>query len=128
MHSLIALLAGAVLLATAPAGAAPRLQGEAELARALEGRVAGKPVRCINLNSVRSSRIIDRTAILYETGGTIYVNRPSGARRSLDRWDTLVTRPFGSRLCSVDIVRLYDTTSRMQTGFVFLGEFVPYRR
>ena len=128
MRSLIALTAAAVILTSAPGVAAPRLKGEAELARALEGRVAGEPVRCINLRAIRSSRIIARTAIIYEAGGTIYVNRPAGGAESLDHWDTLVTRPFGSQLCSIDIVRLYDTGSRMQTGFVALGEFIPYRR
>ena len=56
------------------------------------------------------------------------MNRPRGGAQGLDRWDTLVTRPFGSRLCSVDTVELYDTSARMVHGVVFLGEFVPYRR
>jgi hypothetical protein len=108
--------------------AAPRVDPEVRLARALEGRVAGKPVDCIQLRSIRSSRIIDDTAILYDTGGTLYVNRPRAGRESLDQWDTLVTRTHSSQLCSIDVVHLYDTGSRMQTGSVFLGEFVPYRK
>ena len=128
MRRLVSLLIGSVLLAAAPAGAAPRLDPEQRLARAIEGRVAGEPVRCLNLRNIRSSRIIDRTAIIYEAGSTLYVNRPRAGRESLDQWDVLVTRPFGSQLCSVDVVHLYDTASRIQTGFVFLGDFVPYRK
>ena len=128
MRSFLFLAAGAALLAASAAQAAPRLEPEARLARALEGRVAGAPVDCISLNRVRSSQIIDETAILYEIGDTIYVNRPRAGSRSLDRWDILVTRTFNTRLCSIDAVRLYDSASRFQTGTVFLGEFVPYRR
>jgi hypothetical protein len=55
-------------------------RAEAKLAKALEGRVAGAPVDCIQLRDIQSSRIIDGTAILYDTGTTLYLNRPaSGA-------------------------------------------------
>ena len=128
MRRFVSLLITSVLLAAAPAGAAPRLDPEQRLARAIEGRVPGEPVRCVNLRNIRSSRIIDRTAIIYDAGGTLYVNRPRSGRESLDQWDVLVTRPFGSQLCSIDVVQLYDTASRMQTGSVFLGDFVPYRK
>ena len=128
MRSFGPLIPGALLLASGTLLAAPRLTPEAEMARALEGRVAGEPVDCIFLRNVRSSRIIDDTAILYDAGGTIYVNRPRAGGESLDRWDTLVTRTHSSQLCRVDVVHLYDSASRMQTGIVFLGDFVPYRR
>lgn len=127
MRFLVILAAFAAL----PAGSAqakPRLTPEAQLARALEGRVAGEPVDCISLRHVRSSQIIDDTAILYDTGRTLYVNRPRAGARGLDSWDVLVTRTFSDRLCSIDTVDLYDSSSRMQNGFVFLGDFVPYRK
>lgn len=128
MRKFLALLAGSLILGALPAQAEPR-DPEAELGRALHNRVAGEPVDCIDLNRVRSTRIIDDTAILYDAGSTIYVNRPRSGAESLDRWDTLVTRLWGgSRLCSIDTVRLVDTSARMTTGVVFLGEFVPYRR
>ena len=129
MRKFLTLLIGSALLGAAPAAAAgPRLSPEAELAREIEGRVAGTPVDCVTLSRIRSSRIISRTAIVYDAGSTIYVNRPRGGAESLDHWDTLVIRPFGGRLCSVDTVDLYDSGSRMQTGFVSLGDFVPYRK
>ena len=127
MNKMITALCAAAMLPLASLSAAPR-DGEAELSRALQGRVAGAPVDCINLRQIRSSRIINNTAILYEAGGTVYVNRPRAGREQLDQWDTLVTRLHDNRLCSVDTVRLYDAGSRIETGFVFLGEFVPYRR
>ncbi len=119
----------ALIAAAAPAEAARgKTDPEAVLARALEGRVAGEPVNCINLRNIRSSRIIDDTAIVYDAGGTLYVNRPRGGAESLDRFDILVTNTHSSQLCSIDVVHLYDPGSRFQTGFVFLGEFVPYRK
>lgn len=128
MRKFLAILAGSLILGALPAQAEPR-DPEAELSRALQNRVAGEPVDCIDLNRVRSTRIIDDTAIIYDAGSTIYVNRPRSGAESLDRWDTLVTRLWGgSRLCSIDTVRLVDTSARMTTGVVFLGEFVPYRR
>ena len=114
--------------AAASTAAVPRERGEAELQRTLAGRVPGEPVDCINLRAIRASRIIDRTAIVYEAGGTIYVNRPRAGRESLDDWYVLVTNTHSSQLCSIDVVQLYDAGARFRTGSVFLGAFVPYRR
>ncbi|MGQ0661302.1 hypothetical protein [Sphingosinicella sp.] len=126
MRKLLPLIAGG-LLAAGPALAA-NPQGEEQLERALAGRVAGEPVRCINLHGSSSSTIIDDTAILYRVGGTIYVNRPRAGAESLDRSDTMVNRLWGSQLCSIDTVRMVDPTTGFFRGIVFLGEFVPYRR
>jgi hypothetical protein len=128
MRKLLPLIAGSLLLGAASAAAAAPVDREAELARALEGRVAGEPVDCIDLTRIQSSRIINDTAILYDAGRTIYVNRPRNGADSLDRWDTLVTRLHTPRLCSIDSVRLVDPTTGMLTGVVFLGDFIPYER
>ena len=114
--------------AVAPADAAPRTSA-ADLSKALQGRTAGKPADCIYLRDIRSSRIFDGIGILYETnGGTYYLNRPDSGASSL-RWDkVLVTDTHSPQLCSIDVVRLYDTGTRFQAGFVGLGKFVPYAR
>jgi hypothetical protein len=127
----LAVSAGAASAQAAPSKAVSERQAKAEtrLAKALEGRVAGEPVRCIRLNQLRSSQIYDRTAIVYEgLGGVLYVNRPRSGAQSLDRNDVLVTRTSTGDLCSIDIVTLWDSTSRIQSGFVGLGEFVPYKK
>ena len=131
MRASLPIITGFALLGLAPAHAQTDRGARAatELAKAIEGRTAGEPVDCLNLRDIRSTRIIDRTAILYETrGGTIYVNKPQGGASSLDKWDVLVTDTRSSRLCDIDIVRLYDTGSNFQSGFVNLGAFVPYRK
>lgn len=126
MRKLISLLAGTLMLGGV-AQATPR-DGEAELARALQGRVAGEPVQCIDLHRVRSSRVITDTAIIYDAGGVLYVNRPDNGADQLNQWDTMVTRLPSTRLCNIDTVTMVDATSRNFTGIVFLGDFVPYRR
>jgi hypothetical protein len=127
MRKILLTLGALTAAVAAPALGAAKADGETQLARELEGRTAGEPVSCISLRDTRSSRIIKGTAIVYESGSTLYVNRPRGAQ-SLDGWDVLVTKLHGSSLCRMDSVQLYDPSARMQTGFVILGDFVPYRK
>jgi len=127
-HLIPTLLAAAAVAAAPAASAREKLEPEARLAKLLEGRVAGEPQDCIPLSTARSSQVIDKTAIVYKVGSTYWVNRPKGGAESLDDDDVLVTRTVGSQLCSIDTVELRDRTSHFYTGFVSLGEFVPYRR
>ena len=128
MRKILPLFAGALLLGGGAALAREPVDREAQLARALEGRVAEEPVDCIDLHRVRSSRVINDTAILYDTGSVIYVNRPRSGADSLNQWDVMLTRLPFDRLCSIDTVEMIDNQSRMLTGVVFLGDFIPYRR
>lgn len=125
--AVVAATAALVAGATGPVVAGERLTGEARLEKMLEGRVAGKPQSCINTFLNRNSTIIDRTAVVYGSGRTIWVNRPANAR-DLDDWDALLVRQHGTQLCRQDIVTTFDTSSGMYTGNVFLTEFVPYTR
>ncbi len=124
----LGLLAGALMLAGTAADARPRLTGEEQLAKLLEGRVAGKPVNCIMLSNVQSSQVIDKTAIIYGSGSTIYVQRPKTGADSLDSNDILVTRLTTSQLCSIDTVQLRDRNGLFWRGFVALDQFVPYTK
>ncbi|RYG15858.1 hypothetical protein EON82_25730 [bacterium] len=131
MPKLASLLAAAALVATVvlPAQAGPRqARGEARLAKLLDGREAGKPVDCIQLSSVSSTEIVDGTAIVYRVGSKLYVNRPDTGASSLRRDDVLFFSNHDSRLCSVDSVKLLDSGSHFQKGFVGLSKFVPYGR
>ena len=127
MRKLLPLILGSVALVAGPAQSKP-VDHEAELAQAVAGRVAGEPVDCIDMHRVRSSHIIPGTAIVYDAGSVIYVNRPRGGAESMDQWDIMVNRLWSSQLCSIDTVQLIDQGSHMYSGSVFLGEFVPYRR
>jgi hypothetical protein len=128
MRKIALVLAATAALATGTAlQAREKLTGEQQLAKLLEGRVAEKPVSCIPLSNTHDARIIDKTAIVYDWGNVIYVNRPRDAR-DLDSDDIMVTDIHGSQLCSVDVVRMHDQSSHMFSGFVSLSDFVPYRR
>ena len=122
------LAAGAALVSASALHAGEKLSGEARLAKLLDGRVAGEPVSCIFMPRVRDTRIIDKTAIVYDGGSTIWVNRPASGAQSLDSDDVMVTRLTGAQLCDVDSVHLHDRTSHFWSGFVGLGDFVPYTR
>lgn len=127
-----ALAAGSLLVAGFGAGAAanakPRLTPEQELAKALEGRVAGEPKDCLYLPRVVNTRIYDKTAIVYDTGTTLWVNRPDSGASSLDDNDIMVTTPWNAQLCNVDIVRMVDRNVGFWRGSVGLGKFVPYTK
>jgi len=123
----LVLAAGAALIGATSLQARDKLTGEERLAKMLEGRVAGDPVSCIPLGGSRDSQIIDKTAIVFDSGRTIYVNRPMNAR-SLDSDDIMVTEIHGSQLCRLDTVRMHDRSGFWYSGFVGLENFVPYRK
>lgn len=123
----IALAATATLLGGAAVHAKPKLTPEQQLAKMLEGRVAGEPTSCISLADTRDMTVLDKTAIVYKTGSVIWVNRPTNAK-DLDSDDILVTHPTGSQFCKLDIVNTMDRSGHFSTGFITLGDFVPYRK
>ena len=128
LKSAVALAAlAAMTVAAGPSVARERPTGQEQLAKLLEGRVAGTPTNCINTFVNKDSRVIDRTAVVYGRGKTIWVNVPANAD-DLDDDDAMVIRMHGSQLCRQDIVTTIDTATRMYTGNVFLGDFVPYTR
>jgi len=133
MRPLSTLLVAAALLGTSGGAIAARQQdnskNEAKLTAAIGNRIAGAPIDCIYLRDIRSSQIIDNTAIVYDVGGgKLYVNRPSIGADSLDDDDILLSKTHSSQLCSIDTIDLIDRGSRIRSGFVGLGKFVPYTR
>lgn len=124
----LALMAGAALASGTVAEAKPRPTGEERLAEILKGRVAGEPVDCITLHNTWGTQIVDKTAIVYDAGSTLYVQRPRVGAESLDSNAILVTRLTGPQLCSVDTIQLVDRNVGFWRGFVGLEKFVPYRK
>ena len=114
-------------LEAAEAKVAELKAAEAKLAEKLEGRVAGEPVRCIPNYRNQRTTIYDETAIVWEVGSKLYVNRPESGLEALDDNDIMVTDTVLNQLCSVDTIRMVDQTGFMR-GVVFLGDFVPYER
>lgn len=121
-----AIAAGAVFAAPAAAEEA-KPKGEAELAKLLEGRVAGEPQSCVPTFPNTHMRIIDGTALVIERGSTLYVNIPQDPE-SLDESDAMTIRRTSNHLCRTDIVTTFDRTGGFYTGNIFLGDFVPYKK
>lgn len=118
----------AAALLTAPALLAkPRQTGDERLAKLIEGREAGKPTSCLPSWETRELEVIDKVALVYGRGDTIWVNRPDNAK-SLDDDEILITKTSGSQLCKLDIVQTMDRSAHFITGFVSLTDFVPYKR
>ncbi len=123
----IALAATALIAGGAAVSAKPKLSPEQRLEKLLEGRVAGQPTTCISMSDTRDLEILDGVALVYRSGSTLYVNRPKNPE-DIDSADILVIRPTGSQLCRLDMVQTVDRVGHFQTGFINLGDFVPYRR
>lgn len=124
----LALAAASMLAVPVAVEARTQKTPQEQLDKLLKDRVAGKPVDCIWMSNVDSTVVIDKTAIVYKAGSTYYVNYPRTGAESLNDDDVLVTKLWGSNLCSVDTVQLHDRISGMWSGFVGLGKFVPYTR
>ena len=103
------------------------VKGAAQLAKLLDGRTAGKPQSCIPAYDSNDLQVIDRTAIVYKTGKTVYVARADDPR-SLDNDNILIINRFGSQLCRQDVIRTVDRISGFTNGAIFLGDFVPYTK
>lgn len=124
----LALAAASMIAVPAASEARTSKTPQEQLDKLLKDRVAGKPVDCIWMSTVDSTQVIDKTAIVYKSGSTYYVNYPRTGAESLDDDKILVTTLWSSNLCSIDTVQLHDRTSGMWSGFVGLGKFVPYTR
>jgi hypothetical protein len=125
-HKLIpAIFAIAALAAAIPAAAA-HVKGEDKLAKILDGRVAGAPVHCLGTFQRKDMQVVDKTALVFKDGDTLYVNRPSGVN-FLTWSDIPVFQIFGDQLCDKDIVHLRDRSTGMAGASMSMSEFVPYR-
>lgn len=123
----LGVIAAAAGLVAAPVEAA-RLSGEERLAKLIEGRSAGEPKNCIFTPGNQSMTVIDKTAIVYKSGGKVWVNRTANPE-DIDDDDILVIKRFsGSSLCRQDMITLADRSTGMFNGVLFLSDFVPYEK
>lgn len=128
-------LAGALPAAAQSAGdiettaeETPLTKGEKRLAKLLEDRVAGEPVRCIRTLPSQRMQTIDGTAYVYGSGNTIFVQRTRNPDQ-IDANNALVTTRFNaSELCRLDQMTTVDRVLGVFTGAVFFEDFIPYTR
>ena len=117
-----------VLGACAATGPIPSVSDGAELARQLQGRVAGEPVSCVATRAGHGLTIIDRGTVAFGGGGTLWVNRLASDCPSLRPFDTLIVETHGARYCRGDHVRALPSGTSIPGPICVLGDFVPYRR
>ena len=96
----------------------------------LKGKVAGKPVNCVNnFSSSNFIRVSDDMLLYRGVGRTVYQNNLRSSCPGLARDnDILVIETRGSSYCSGDLIRLVDRFSGIQGPVCSLGEFTPYRK
>jgi len=116
----------AALATAVPSPAAADAKGEAQLAKLLDGRVPGAPVHCLSRNERENMQVIDRTALVFRDGKTLYVNRPGGVN-FLTWSDIPVFKIWGNELCKMDIVHLHDRSTGMGGASMTMVAFIPYR-
>ena len=103
-------------------------RGEEQLAKLLDGRVAGEPQSCIRTLGSRNLSQIDGTALTYRDGDTVWVNYTRNPDSIDDRDIMVIDRFSGSSLCRTDQVKLVDRVNGFLSGILLLDEFVPYKK
>ncbi|MBH1991831.1 MAG: hypothetical protein I8H86_02990 [Sphingomonadaceae bacterium] len=100
----------------------------AKLDKALEGKVAGEKISCINRSQQTNLTVISGNVLLYRVSKRlIYKNDLIGSCNGLNYGDTMIVRSFGSQMCRGDITTSANLMSGITTGSCALGDFTPYR-
>lgn len=107
--------------------AAPAAQHRDALADALAGRVAGRPVDCVEKSRLDGPQIIDEKTLIYrESGRRVWRNDLIGRCPGLSPMDTLIVDIYGSQLCRNDHFRALEPGMRIPGPYCRLGPFTPY--
>lgn len=87
---------------------------------------AGPPVDCVNIRSIRSTRVRDdRTIDFYMAGGKVYRNTLPYACSGLGFEERFAYSTSLSQLCSVDIITVLRSPPVAQGASCGLGKFQP---
>lgn len=132
MQAITLALVAATLASCASAPEAPQrsARDQQRLDRALQGRTAAAPVRCLPRYGTTDVQVIDDWTILFRQGGTIYVQTPRGSCPGIGSGrNTMVSRVWGNgQVCDGDIQHLVDLGTGIGGGACVFGPFVPYRK
>lgn len=118
-----------LLLATGcAAGGDPPSGGETGMTRELAGRSAGEPRDCVPTST--GSTLVARgpQTLVYERGGTIWVNRLGAQCPGLDETSQLVIQVQGSQYCRGDRFQAREPGLSIPGPICVLDRFTPYRR
>ncbi|HYG30182.1 MAG TPA: DUF6491 family protein [Allosphingosinicella sp.] len=98
------------------------------LARQLAERVAGEPDRCVSRIGSTSLHPVDRRTLVYDTPGTLWVNRLRAECPGLRPDSLIVIEASGESYCRNDRFRAVERGSSIPGPTCLLGDFTPYRR
>ncbi len=103
---------------------------EGKLAKALEKyEKTGKVERCVQLTRIYSSRVIDDNNILFiMKGKKAYLNNLPHRCPRLGFEKSFSYNLSINQLCNVDIITVFDSTSRIQGPSCGLGKFIEYKK
>ena len=107
--------------------AAPAAPRQETVEHALAGRIAGKPVDCVDHSRLDGPQVIDNKTLIYrESGRRIWRNDLIGECPGLQPMDTLIVDIFGTQLCRNDHFRALTPGLRIPGPICRLGKFTPY--
>lgn len=121
-----AILAG--LVAGGATGAAELDAPSPELAKAIEGRVAGTPTDCIDSHRLMGPDRVDQRHLVYrQNGRRLWVNTLRDRCQPLLGDNILVfDNQFGTQLCTQDRFQVQGRNGGFSAAYCFLGKFTPY--
>lgn len=94
----------------------------------LAGRMAGKPVDCIDLDGVQGPEIVGPRIVLYrQSAQRVWLTGPASACPALRSADGLVVEVYGRKVCRRDRFRV-RSNGAVLGGVCRFGSFVPYDR
>ena len=125
---LLLLAGGCTMTAEQSARAdAVKARDEAKLDHRLAGLSALPPVNCLDQRDANVT--VYGNKLLYGDNGRYWLNQPTdGCFSSHNSDDIIVSKSYGPRLCSGDIIHTVSRAGGFQSGACSLGEFVPYRK
>lgn len=104
------------------------MEGEQSLSRLLAGKSAGQPISCMQHYHSADMTTIDGRTVVFHSPGTAYLVQLSPGCDELGRggYALLTTEHGGTGLCTGDIARVLDTTTRFTAGSCGIDRIVPY--
>lgn len=135
MGNVATLLAASGLALLASCASAPddithSPKAQAKLTQALAGRTPGPAVDCIRNYPANQMHIVDDFTILFDQGGTVYVQQPRNGCPGIDTpGNVLVTRSVGTNsTCSGDIGNIVHIPTGTGRGSCIFSQFIPYTK
>ncbi|WP_343528873.1 hypothetical protein [Sphingomonas sp.] len=93
------------------------------------GRVAGKPVQCVDSSTAMSGpTIYDKDLIVIQAGQRLWRAKLRGQCPGLQPFNTLIIDRWGSQICRNDRFRVLQQGMSIPSQWCFFDGFIPYDR